>query len=106
MLDRKQEKKISCGQDATIWRRLKITAPILGELRERGPCEAVNTLPVSKHAPELQQTMGKIISRSVSAFFSPHDVLFLSVAKAVDSSFMFLSSRQLLRGVVANERFY
>ena len=37
MQERKQEKTVSCVWDATMWRRPKILASILGELYEEVP---------------------------------------------------------------------
>ena len=70
--DRKERKIVSWTPDTTMWRRPKITAPILGCALRSGlthRCEALKTEIPSKHVRELQQETRKMISNSVSPLF-------------------------------------
>ena len=71
-------------------------------------CEAGKMEPAGKHMQELKQKMRRIISESVPALsVSLSRFISLCLAKSVDACFiLFLSSRRLLRGVVANKHLY
>ena len=107
--DKKQEKKVSWTLDMTMWRQPKIMAHIMSELWEGDSLllQRCEDRTPSKHMQELQQKTRNIISRSVPNLTLLTIVCLSVYHKAVDSFFtLFLSSRWLLRGVVAIKLLY
>ena len=75
---KKQEKNVSWTQAATMWRRPKITAPVLGKLCEGVPHPPRSCDDVTGEEARARTTTGNE-KNNIKVCVSLHDVLFHSI---------------------------